>query len=188
MCVKYEPPEPEGNYDCHHCQDTGEVEFYYEAEETGEWTLRTVVVNMSSSLPVVWRDGKGGRAMKCTWCRREYKEKMIEDLDKSPLFGVPVCDRCWEAEEEAYIEVIGDLERNIDKTHRWPMYWRVLEKVAENPWEHIPLIKLAKKTREEKANDNRLEARMVAPNEVYSGKVWRSDQKGCKNQNQYSRG
>src|SRR5690606_12762294 len=122
------------------------------------------------------------KAKKCTWCGRE------ENLDKSPLFGAPVCDRCWEAEEEAYIEVIGDLERNIDKTHRWPMYWRVLEKVAENPWEHIPLIKLAKKTREEKANDNRLEARMVAPNEVYSGKVWRSDQKGCKNQNQYSRG
>src|SRR5690606_41810564 len=48
------------------------------------------------------------------------------------------------AEEEAYIEVIGDLEANIDKTHRWPMYWRVLEKVAGNPWEHIPLIKLAK--------------------------------------------
>lgn len=76
--------------------------------------------------------------MKCTWCGRE------ENLDKSPLFGVPVCDRCWEAEEEAYIEVIRDLEANIDKTHRWPMYWRVLEKVAENPWEHIPLIKLAK--------------------------------------------
>ena len=89
------------------------------------------------------------KAKKCTWCGREYEEKMIEDLDKSPLFGVPVCDRCWEAEEEAYIEVIGDLEANIDKTHRWPMYWRVLEKVAGNPWEHIPLIKLAKRKNKE---------------------------------------
>lgn len=86
--------------------------------------------------------------MKCTWCGWEYEERFIEDLDKSPLFGVPVCDRCWEAEEEAYIEVIRDLEANIDKTHRWPMYWRVLEKVAENPWEHIPLIKLTKRRKE----------------------------------------
>ena len=78
------------------------------------------------------------KAKKCTWCGRE------ENLDKSPLFGALVCDRCWEAEEEAYIEVIGDLEVNIDKTHRWPMYWRVLEKVAGNPWEHIPLIKLTR--------------------------------------------
>jgi len=85
--------------------------------------------------------------MKCTWCRREYKEKMIEDLDKSPLFGVPICDRCWEMEEDAYIEVIGDLEANIERTHRWPMYWRVLAKVAEKPEEHVGFIKWCKERR-----------------------------------------
>ena len=82
--------------------------------------------------------------MKCARCGREG------NLDKSPLFDVLICSRCWAAEEDAYIEVIRDLERNIERTHRWPMYWRVLEKVAGNPWEHIPLIKLAKRKRKNK--------------------------------------
>ena len=46
--MKYEPPEPEGNYDCPHCEDTGEVEFDYEAE-TGEWLIGRV--------PCPWCDG-----------------------------------------------------------------------------------------------------------------------------------
>ena len=82
--------------------------------------------------------------MNCTWCGREG------ELSESPLFGVPICGGCWEKEEDAYIEVIHDMERNIEKTHRWPMYWRVLEKVAGNPWEHMSLIKRIKKERENK--------------------------------------
>ena len=82
--------------------------------------------------------------MKCARCGREG------ELMESPLFGVLICGDCWEAEEDAYIEVIGDLEANIERTHRWPMYWRVLEKVAGNPWEHIPLIKLTKRERKNK--------------------------------------
>jgi len=49
LCAKYEPPEPEGNYDCHQCQDTGEVEFYYEDEETGEW--------LTGRVPCPWCGG-----------------------------------------------------------------------------------------------------------------------------------
>jgi len=73
--------------------------------------------------------------MKCARCGRKG------NLDKSPLFDVLICSRCWAAEEDAYIEVIRDLERVIDKRERWPMYWKVLAKVAENPQEHISFSK-----------------------------------------------
>jgi len=86
--------------------------------------------------------------MKCDRCNRG-----ADSLMESPLFvGEKLCDGCWSAEEDAFIEVTTDLERHIDKIERWPLYWRVLAKVAEKPEEHIGFIKWC---RERKVNHDK---------------------------------